>query len=146
MQISVTSVIAATAVALVLSAAPAFAEVLNFSATLSGTEEVPPNDSAATGTVEATYDTDSKLFKWTVNYEGVQAAAAHFHGPADPGVNAPPVVPIPDDGLASPIAGEATLTDAQAGELQAGKWYFNLHSAAYPAGEIRGQVTKASAM
>ena len=42
----------------------------------------------------------------------------------------------------NPIKGEATLTDAQAADLQAGKWYFNVHTAANKGGEIRGQVMK----
>ena len=40
----------------------------------------------------------------------------------------------------SPITGTATLTPAQAADLAAGKWYVNLHTAANPGGEIRGQV------
>ena len=36
----------------------------------------------------------------------------------------------------------ATLTDAQIADLVAGKWYFNIHTAANPGGEVRGQVTK----
>jgi len=40
------------------------------------------------------------------------------------------------------MKGEATLTDAQAADLQSGKWYFNIHTAAHPGGEIRGQVMK----
>jgi hypothetical protein len=143
MHLRMTPLLAATAVALMFSAAPAYAEVLNFTATLSAAEEVPANDSPGTGAVEATFDTGSKVFKWNITYEGLtgDATAAHFHGPADPGANAGPVVPIPDDKLASPITGEATLDDAQAGDLQAGKWYFNVHTAQHPDGEIRGQVT-----
>jgi CHRD domain len=57
------------------------------------------------------------------------------------GKNAPPVVPISGN-FASPIKGEATLTDAQALELQGGRWYFNVHTDANKGGEIRGQVTK----
>jgi hypothetical protein len=53
-------------------------------------------------------------------------------------------VPI-DGALASPIAGSATLTDEQITQLQGGMWYFNVHTAEYPDGEIRGQV-KAAAM
>ena len=68
--------------------------------------------------------------------------AAHFHGPAAAGANAPPVVPVPATALASPIKGDATLTDAQAADLAAGKWYFNIHTAAHGPGEIRGQVEK----
>ncbi|MDB5424047.1 MAG: hypothetical protein JWQ29_1463, partial [Phenylobacterium sp.] len=43
----------------------------------------------------------------------------------------------------SPIKGTATLTDAQIADLNAGKWYFNVHTAANPGGEIRGTVTAA---
>ena len=51
-------------------------------------------------------------------------------------------MPIPAAALATPIKGTATLTDAQAADLQAGKWYFNVHTAANKGGEIRGQVVK----
>ena len=96
----------------------------------------------STGTVTATYDTASKKFTYTVTYSGLTgpATAAHFHGPAAAGANAPPVVPIPATALASPIKGDATLTDAQAADLAGGKWYFNVHTAAHGPGEIRGQL------
>jgi hypothetical protein len=42
-----------------------------------------------------------------------------------------------------PDNGKATLTPEQAKDLVDGKWYFNLHTAANPGGEIRGQVLKA---
>ena len=78
---------------------------------------------------------------YTVKYEGLSgpAVAAHIHGPADPGANAPPVVPFAN--AASPITGTATLTDAQAADLKAGKYYVNVHTAANKGGEIRGQIT-----
>jgi hypothetical protein len=129
------------ALALILSG-PAFAEVINYSVALSGASEVPPNDSPGTGTVEATFDTDTKAFTWTIEYSGLtgDATAAHFHGPAAPDANAGPVIPI-EGNLMSPISGTATLTDDQADELQAGMWYFNIHTAQYPDGELRGQLT-----
>ena len=55
-------------------------------------------------------------------------------------MNAPPVVPIDLSALAK---GSATLDDAQAADLSEGRWYLNLHTAANPDGEIRGQVMKA---
>jgi hypothetical protein len=124
--------------------ASCFAATQTFVASLNGATEVPPNDTKGTGTVSATYDTVSKKFSYDVTYSGLTgtATAAHFHGPAAAGVNAPPVVPIPATALASPIKGEATLTDAQAADLEAGNWYFNVHTAAHPGGEIRGQLTK----
>ena len=119
----------------------AHAETLNFRANLSGAQEVPPNTSPGTGQVTATLDTDTKLFTYSATYSGLTgpATAAHFHGPADPTANAPPVVPIPNP--ASPITGTATLTDAQIADLRAGKWYLNVHTAANRPGEIRGQLT-----
>jgi hypothetical protein len=134
----------AIGVALVLGAPiAAKAESIAFSADLKASSEVPPNDSPGTGTVEATFDTETKAFAWTIEYSDLtgDATAAHFHGPAGPEENAGPVVPI-EGSLASPIEGEATLTDDQAAQLQDGMWYFNLHTAEYPDGEIRGQVTK----
>lgn len=137
--------LAAIASAAMLLAVPAYAETLNMTAELSGTAEIPANDSAGTGTLEATYDTETMLFTWTVTYEGLtgDATAAHFHGPAAADATAGPVVPIEGD-LASPIEGSATLTEEQATQLQDGLWYFNVHTAKYPDGEIRGQVTAAA--
>jgi hypothetical protein len=126
---------------LAFATAPAVAEQVTYTASLTGTAETPPNDSPGNGSVEATYDTDTKLLTWTITYASLtgDADAAHFHGPAGVGEKAPPVVPI-DGSLASPIKGSATLTDAQAADLAAGKWYFNIHTAKYPDGELRGQL------
>ena len=142
MTIRIASLAAITTVAMLL-AAPAYAEMLNMTAELNGAAEVPPNDSAGTGTLEATYDTETMMFTWTVTYEGLtgDATAAHFHGPAAKGENADVAVPIEDP--KSGAKGSATLTDAQAADLTAGRYYINVHTAAHPDGEIRGQVEKA---
>jgi hypothetical protein len=142
MTVHISALIAAVAIALAVPTV-ANAESIAFTADLKGSSEVPPNDSQGTGSVEATFDTESKAFAWTIEYSGLtgDATAAHFHGPAAPDANAGPVVPI-EGSLASPIEGEATLTDEQAGQLQDGMWYFNVHTAQYPDGELRGQVTK----
>jgi hypothetical protein len=134
----------ALALAAFLATAPAaFAETINYNVALKAGNEVPPNASTATGTLTATYDTATKKLDYTANYTGLTGPAtmAHFHGPAEPGKNAPVVVPVVGS-VASPIKGSATLTDAQAADLMAGKWYFNVHTAANKGGEIRGQVTK----
>ena len=123
------------------AALPAMAaDMVNFSATLSGTAEVPPNASAATGSLEASLDKDTRLLRWTLKYSGLSgpATAAHFHGPAMPGENTGVAVPFPS--AASAAEGQATLTPEQLADLVAGKWYANVHTAAHPGGEIRGQL------
>jgi hypothetical protein len=134
--------IALAASAALLAAGMANAATLHFDTTLKGANEVPPHDVGGTGKVMATLDTVSKSFSYKVTYSGLTGPAtmAHFHGPAAPGANAPPVVPVPKTALANPMMGKATLTDAQIADLEAGKWYFNIHTAANPGGEIRGQL------
>ena len=137
--------LAAIAAAGLLLAAPAHAEMLNLAADLTGAAEVPANDSAGMGKLEATYDTETMMFTWTATYEGLtgEATGAHFHGPAAADATADPVVPI-EGALASPIEGSATLTEEQGTQLQDGMWYFNIHTAEHPDGEIRGQVAAAA--
>lgn len=110
-------------------------------ARLSGASEVPPVMSSASGTVEASLNKQTNELSWTVTYSGLSgpATGAHFHGPAMAGANAGVVVPMTGS-LISPIRGVASLTAAQVADLMAGKWYVNLHTAANPNGEIRGQI------
>ena len=128
---------------LVISTPTAFAETVNLKGSLNASQSVPPTNSNGTGNLQATYDTATKQLTYTVTYSGLtgNATAAHFHGPADPDKTAGVVVPV-QGSVASPIKGTATLTDAQASDLLAGKWYFNIHTEANRPGEIRGQVTK----
>jgi hypothetical protein len=129
--------------AFLASGSLALAETVKMKADLKGATEVPPTESKGTGAAAVTYDSADKKLTWTVTYSGLSgpATAAHFHGPAEPGKNAGVAVPIPNQ-ASSPVNGSATLTDAQAADLLAGKYYVNVHTAANPGGEIRGQVTK----
>jgi hypothetical protein len=136
--------LAAVAVVLSLSLVGVVdAATLHFATSLKGSEEEPPNTTTGTGEVKAKLDTTSKAFSYVVTYSGLTGPAtmAHFHGPAAPGVNAPAIITMAT--LASPIKGTATLTDAQIADLKAGNWYFNVHTAAHPPGEIRGQLATA---
>ena len=131
------------AVALLLSAcatATTRSDTVRLGGTLSGAQEVPPVSTGGTGTLDATFDKASRKLSYTVNYSGLTgpATGAHFHGPAAQGQNAGVVVPL--SSTASPIRGEATLTQAQASDLLAGRWYVNVHTGAHPGGEIRAQV------
>ena len=136
-----TNVLLAGALLSAILTAGASAETIAYKAELKGSQEVPANDTKGTGTAAFTYDTASKHLTWKVTYSGLTgpATAAHIHGPAEPGKNAAVVIGFPKP--ESPIEGSATLTDAQAADLAAGKLYINVHTAANKGGEIRGQLT-----
>ena len=114
------------------------------SAKLSGANEVPSNTSAGTGMLDASLDKQTNVLTWTVTYAGLTGPvkAGHFHGPAAAGANAGVALGF-SGSVESPIKGTATLTAAQAADAMAGKWYVNLHTAANPGGEVRGQVMPA---
>ena len=116
----------------------------SFNATLSGAQEVPPTSSKGSGLATATLDSDG-TFHWDVAYGGLTgpATAAHFHGPAAPGTNAGVVVNIGGPTPGNPMQGSAHLNTTQIADLVAGRWYVNVHTAANPNGEIRGQVVAA---
>jgi hypothetical protein len=134
------SIAAVAAIAALAFSVAARAEVLHYMANLDGASEAPPHDVPGKGMAMADLDTATRTFTYKVDYSNLTgpAVAAHFHGPAAPGVNAGPVVMIAP--AASPLTGTATLTDAQIADLNAGKWYVNVHTAANKGGEIRGQV------
>ncbi len=113
----------------------------HFQAALSGAAEVPIVDTQAEGKLRATLNNERTVLKWKVDYSALSGpvTGAHFHGPAAVGVNAGVVIPLAGS-MKSPMSGEVKLTPAQAADLQAEKWYVNLHTAAHPNGEIRGQV------
>ena len=135
---------AVTVCALTLVSVVAHAATINLKADLKASAEVPPKDSAGTGTLTATLNTETNELTYHIEFSGLTgpAVAAHFHGPAAEGVNAKPQLPIKGTPVTSPIDGKATLTAEQAKDLVDGKWYFNLHTAANPGGEIRGQLLK----
>ncbi len=130
------SLMAAVAAAGLMAASAASAQMVHYTAKLAGAAGVK-----GSGDVMAMLD--GKTFTYTVNYKDLTgpAVAAHFHDAPAPGGNGPPIVPAANAGT-SPIKGTATLTDAQIADLNAGKVYFNVHTAANPGGEIRGTLAK----
>lgn len=119
------------------------AALVRLNATLNG--EKAGTTSLGLGTAAMLLDTDTNLLSWTILFEGLSGSLtlAHFHGPAAPGNNAPPQVDIiaNSTGAFSPLVGSAALSDMQEEELLNNLWYINLHTAAFPTGEVRGQVT-----
>jgi hypothetical protein len=107
--------------------------------TLSGDQENPAVTTAAKGSGTVTIGDDMSV-KGSVTTTGITATAAHIHMAAT-GKNGPVIVPMVksgDNGWA--FAPGAKLTDDQMKAFKAGELYVNVHSAANPGGEIRGQL------
>jgi len=144
-RLSFRSALTAAACAAALAMAlPSLAHAVDLKADLKASNEVPPNDSKGAGSVTLTYDEAGKKLSWKGTYSGLSgpATAAHFHT-GEAGKNGGVAVPIFAGATAkSPFEGSATLTEAQAADLMAGRLYVNIHTDAHKAGEIRGQVVK----
>lgn len=121
--------------------APRDAYLAAFSTQLTGMNEVPSVPTPATGRLDAVLNKQTNQLRWKLTYTALSGPATmgHFHGPAAVGANAAVVVPFTGP-LKSPLEGQATLKPEQAADLLAGRWYVNIHTAARPAGEIRGQM------
>ena len=109
-----------------------------FTATLNGAQETPPNNSAATGRATLLLSPDEKTGRVSVTFNSLSSTQtdAHIHGPAAPGVSAPPIFPLP---LGQISDFQIALTPSQVQDLKNGLFYVNVHSSNFPAGEIRGQ-------
>ncbi len=118
-------------------------KVDNYSATMSGAQEVPPVTTSGAGAAEVQLNKDTHVLTWKVTYSGLSgpAVAGHMHGPAAAGQNAGVLVPFTNVG-SQPITGQATITPQQESDLAAGKWYVNIHTPTHPGGEIRGQLQR----
>lgn len=114
--------------------------IVTFNATLNGASEVPANTSTATGTATASYNKITKVFTLNVTYSGLTPTMGHVHVGAV-GVSGPVVFPFTN--LMSPINYTSpALTAAQETDLLTNNYYVNLHTEAFSAGEIRGQLIK----
>jgi hypothetical protein len=124
------------AAALFMAAGVAFAA--DVKVTLSGANEVPPVTTSATGEGTITVADDGAV-SGSVTTKGVQGTAAHIHMGAA-GKNGPVIVPFTKEGDTYKAAAGAKLNADQMKAFKAGELYFNVHSAANPNGEIRGQL------
>ena len=124
--------------AIAMFAAAGLAFGADVKVSLSGANEVPPVTTSATGDGTITVADDGAV-SGSVTTKGVQGTAAHIHMGAA-GKNGPVVVPFTKEGDTYKAAAGAKLNADQLKAFKAGELYFNVHSAANPNGEIRGQL------
>ena len=128
----------------------ASATPINLEAALDGAQASPPSASSATGTATFVFDDATNLLSWNIRLQDMLAPviAAHFHGPAVPGMSGGVQLSIVP--TAPELIGSATISNSQAAELLAGLWYIDVHSLIYiplrtplyVPREIRGQITR----
>jgi len=107
--------------------------------TLSGSQEVPPVTTSATGSGTITVAADQSI-SGSIKTTGIKGTAAHIHIAAS-GANGPVIVPLTKDGDDGWAVGPgAKLQDAHYQAFKDGKLYVNVHSEANKGGEIRGQI------
>ena len=124
------------------NSAPPTPIIVTFTATLNGASEVPANASTATGTATLSYNKTTKIFTLNVTYSGLTPNMGHIHKGAV-GTNGPVIFPFSD--IVSPFSyTSAVLTADQETDLLANNYYVNLHTTAFAAGEIRGQLITAN--
>jgi hypothetical protein len=122
-------------------------KVFSISGTASGDQEVPTVSTTATGTLSGSYDPATKSLIYSISWTGLSgdATMTHFHGPAVAGEIAPPIetLTITTNGTAGTAKDTIVASAALHTALMAGQVYYNVHTAAHPDGEIRGQVNVA---
>ena len=130
--------LALVALALGLIATAAHADLEHYTATLSGTNEVPPNASNGSGEATIAVDTETLVASWTLEFVDLTTVqtGAHFHN-APAGANGGVVFALP---LGSPVGGVWNMLQADYDLLSAGNIYVNVHTVEVPGGEIRGQM------
>ncbi|WP_051237513.1 CHRD domain-containing protein [Ottowia thiooxydans] len=108
---------------------------------LDGMSVIPATRSNGSGQLDALYDSSTRTLRWKTSWTGLSGAitAVQFHGPADPGQSAPASMIWPGP-FGPRYEGRATLTPQQAVDLMDGRWYVNVMTSAYPAGEVRAQL------
>jgi hypothetical protein len=139
--------LAAVLFAALVFSMPASAGII-LTATLTGLGENPPNASPAIGFGTVTLNDAQTLITVDESWSGLTApaTASHIHTGA-PGTNGP--VTFPFSGVPAATSGSIpeqtfAINAAQVAALLSGGMYMNVHTANFPGGEIRGQLTVAS--
>ena len=137
-MIKIRKTLLAAAVVAIGAAGSSIAFAADVKVNLTGANEVPPVKTSATGEGMISIADDGAV-SGSVTTKGVQGTAAHIHVGAA-GKNGPVAVPFTKDGDTYKAPAGAKLNADQMKAFKAGDLYVNVHSAANPDGEIRGQL------
>lgn len=121
-----------------LLALTGLASAADLAVTLSGAQEVPPNTSMAKGSGQIAVMPDGGV-SGSIAVTGMTPTAAHIHDGAN-GKNGPVLVKLDKTETGFAVPAGTRLTEAQMSSFKAGNTYINVHSEAFPPGEIRGQL------
>ena len=118
---------------------------INFYADLSADEESAVTESPGKGRVDFVLDRATLKFSWRASFSGITSRATqlYIHGPGTPGGEAGMILDLAPRGIKSPTVGETVLNEGYLVYLVQDRLYVNLHTARYPAGELRGTIKKA---
>jgi len=114
-----------------------------FTAYLTGAQEVPAVATTATGYARIVVNESTGALTFTVVFNGLAGTQnnAHIHAPAAIGASTGVAINFGVvGGTSGTISGSTTITPTQLSQLRAHLGYVNVHSTAFPAGEIRGQL------
>ena len=113
---------------------------------LTSEQEVPKNDSKGTGTADVTYNKETKMLTYKIDYTGLtgDATMAHIHGTAPKGTNAGvahDLTPVLKKSASGSFVDSVKVGDKiKEDSLMSGFYYFNIHTKKNPGGEIRAQI------
>ena len=118
---------------------PHLNDIVFFDATINNSNTQPRSNSSAQGSAVLEYNKKSRTLTYNVTYSGMTPTVAHIHSANPAWENGPVEIPFANV-LTSPITGSAQLSQEQENKLILGNMYINIHSEAFPFGEIRGQI------
>ncbi len=115
-----------------------------FAAVLTADDESAVTESPGTGRVDFSLDRKTLRLSWKGSVSGLPSAVTniYLHGPQTIGGEASMLFDLSPGGAKSPFEGSVVLTDAQVEYLVTGRFYVNIHTVKYPAGELRGQINR----
>ena len=119
--------------------------MITYNMVLEGWQQVAPYvATSAGGAGTATFNQHTKVLTLNLPYSGITGSetGAHIHGPAARGANAGVLVALSG---ANPKTDSVQLDSTGEAQLLAGQFYVNIHSTAYPGGEIRAQIDNVGA-